>query len=104
MAVIDSLWVQRTAAGTGAIVGALVGIVPGVALARQLCGLAEGDCAGTRLLLGALGAGSGALFGAGIGGQIRRWELHYAGARPAQADVGLGIDCGRVLVRVRLEL
>jgi hypothetical protein len=87
---IDSLWSQRNATGTGAIVGALAVGLPSVYVWHELCELGrEGaGCKGRDLLAvaaaSALTAAAGAALGALIGSSISRWRLRYARPRVSQ--------------------
>lgn len=107
-AMIDSIWVRKTGAGTGALVGAVVVGVPSALFWGSLCGaLSEsgGGCDqwGTVVGLSVAGAGVGALLGAAIGSASSHWQLRYASPRvafrvnplPAQrVGVGLSIRFG----------
>jgi hypothetical protein len=78
LAGIDSVWVSRGHAGTGALVGGLVGAVVGAAaMSGKSCQLGDSNCmvgaslAATGIMLG------GILVGALIGGESKSWELRY---------------------------
>lgn len=78
LAGIDSVWVSRGHAGTGALVGGLLGAVVGVAaISGRSCQLGDSNCiagaslAATGIML------SGVLVGALIGGEAKSWELRY---------------------------
>jgi len=81
-AMVDSLWVRKTGAKTGAIVGAVAIGVPSALFWGALCsGLSEGngcEAWGTVAGLTVAGAGVGALLGAAIGSASSRWQLGYA--------------------------
>jgi hypothetical protein len=110
-AMIDSIWVRKTGAGTGAIIGAVLVGVPSAILWGSLCsGLSDsgGGCDqwGTVIGLSVAGAGAGALLGAAIGSASSHWQLRYAAPRvsfkvnplPAQRlGVGLSIPLGAVI-------
>ena len=75
---IDSVWVGRGHAATGAIVGTLVGIVVGAAaISGKRCSfgddacMSEGYATFSGIWLG------GTLLGALIGGQAKSWDLRY---------------------------
>jgi hypothetical protein len=79
---IDSVWVRRTNAKSGAIIGALVLGVPSAVFWGTFCsaisdgsGCQEG---GTVAGLALAGAGVGALLGAAIGSASSHWQLRYA--------------------------
>ena len=79
MSQVNALFVRGNEAGHGAIVGGIVGGVVfglgGLALEQGLCENANGcSAAGAVIGFGALGAGAGALVGAGIGVLVTRWE------------------------------
>jgi hypothetical protein len=82
LAAIDSLWLRRTKAGTGAWIGAVALGIPSAIYWSWLCtAVAEGTgcdvwgvVAGLTLAGAAVGAGVGALIGSGS----VRWELRYA--------------------------
>jgi hypothetical protein len=78
LAGIDSVWVSRGHAETGALVGGLVGAVVGVAaMSRRSCQFGDNSCvagaslAATGIML------SGGLVGVLIGTGVRSWELRY---------------------------
>ncbi len=80
-AMVDSIWVRKTGAKTGAIVGAVAIGVPSALFWGALCsGLSHGECGewGAVAGLTAAGAGVGALLGAAIGSASSRWQLRYA--------------------------
>ena len=75
---IDSVWVSRGHAGTGALVGGLIGAVVGVAaISGRSCQLGDSNCiagaslAATGIML------SGVLVGALIGDGEKSWERRY---------------------------
>jgi hypothetical protein len=76
---IDTVWIRRPSTGRGAGIGALIG---GLAFGAWTLGFAEGDCdltcaAPFAVGVGLVGAGVGALGGAGVGSQLRSWRrLH----------------------------
>jgi hypothetical protein len=110
-AMIDSIWVRKTGAGTGAIIGAVLVGVPSALLWGSLCsGLSDsgGGCDqwGTVIGLSVAGAGAGALLGAAIGSASSHWQLRYAAPRvsfkvnplPAQRlGVGLSIPLAALI-------
>ena len=78
LAGIDSVWVSRGHAGTGAIVGSLIGAVVGIAaMSGKSCDFADTGCVygaafgATGIMLG------GALLGAIIGDGAKSWQLRY---------------------------
>ena len=76
---IDSVWVRRNHATTGAVVGSLVGAVVGAAvLSGRTCNLSEtNQCLATRTLeLLGFGLGGG-LVGAFVGSQSPSWKPRY---------------------------
>ena len=78
-AAIDSLWVRRSSAKTGAIVVAIPGAILGTALGILANGVGCQDdggdpCPEAIPLLGLAGAATGAVLGAVIGSFIHRWE------------------------------
>jgi hypothetical protein len=110
LAMIDSIWVRKTGAKTGAIVGAVALGVPSALFWGALCtGLSEGEGCGQWGAVAGLtmaGAGVGALLGAAIGSASSRWQLRYASPRvalkvnplPAQRlGVGLSIRLAAVI-------
>lgn len=86
-AMIDSIWVRKTGAKTGAIVGAVAVGVPSALFWGALCtGLNDGgECGqwGAVAGLTVAGAGVGALLGAAIGSVSSHWQLRYAAPRVA---------------------
>lgn len=83
---IDSIWVRRSGAKTGAIVGAVGVGVPSAILWSSLCnGLSDtSDCAqGVVVGLTVAGAAVGALLGAAIGSATSHWQVRYASPRIA---------------------
>jgi hypothetical protein len=78
LAGIDSVWVGRSHASTGAIVGTLVGIVVGAAaISGKSCSFLDNACMteGYATLSGIMLGGT--VLGAIIGGQAKSWELRY---------------------------
>jgi len=75
---IDSVWVSRGHAGTGALVGGLIGVVVAVAaMSGRSCQLGDNNCI-TGASLAATGImASGMLLGAVIGGEAKSWDLRY---------------------------
>lgn len=78
IAEIDSLWVGRSHATTGALVGSLIGLVAGaVAVSGKACQLGDSACLNgayaesTGITLG------GMLLGALIGSGTRSWQLRF---------------------------
>jgi hypothetical protein len=109
-AMIDSIWVRKSGAGTGAIIGAVVVGVPSALFWGALCtGLSEGDgCPqwGAVAGLTMAGAAAGALLGTAIGSASSHWQLRYAAPRVAfkvnplpdqRLGVGLSIPLGAVI-------
>lgn len=78
LAGIDSVWVSRGHATTGALVGGLVGAFVGIAaLSGRGCQVGDNNCiAGASLEATGIML-SGVLVGALIGGAARSWELRY---------------------------
>lgn len=81
LADVDTIWAARRAIAKGAVIGAGVGGVGlgaiAVVMVRGLCDSVDGcreDYVPAFLGWGALGAGSGAALGAGLGAVFRRWE------------------------------
>jgi hypothetical protein len=72
---IDSVWIRRSKAKSGAGLGAMIGGVVGALLAGRTLGL--GDATGVAMGA-ATGAGVGAMSGASFGGRRTRWELFSA--------------------------
>jgi hypothetical protein len=75
---IDSVWVSKGHAATGAVAGGLIGLLVGAAtISGRRCELGDSGCiAGasaeaTGIML------AGALLGALIGGASRSWQLRY---------------------------
>jgi hypothetical protein len=108
-AMIDSIWVRKTGASTGAIVGAVAVGVPSALFWGALCtGLSDGECGqwGAVAGLTMAGAGVGALLGAAIGSAATHWQLRYGTPRVAlkvdplpahRLGVGLSIRLGPVI-------
>jgi hypothetical protein len=78
LAGIDSVWVSRGHAATGALVGALLGTAVGIAATSGTsCQLGDDSCTtaaslrATGIILG------GVLVGALIGGGAKSWDLRY---------------------------
>lgn len=102
---LDSLWVRRSRAGTGAWIGALALGVPSAIFWTTFCNaLAEGtgcdafDVVGALTLAGAaVGAGAGAL----IGSASHHWVLRYARSRTSPPS-RLGPRGGRVDLGVKV--
>jgi hypothetical protein len=103
---IDSLWVRRTRAGTGAWIGAAVLGVPSALFWGWVCtAVAEGTgCDEWDLVVGltlagaAVGAGAGAL----IGSRSVRWEFSYA--RPRGSALRVRPGHGELRFGVRLHM
>ena len=77
---VTGVWVRGRHTKLGAILGGLAGLGAGLFLAAIVNSACEVDC--TRvdkvyLVMGALGAGSGALPGALIGAAIPRWKRRF---------------------------
>jgi hypothetical protein len=109
-AMIDSIWVRKTGAQTGAIVGAVAVGVPSALFWGALCtGLSDGgECGqwGAVAGLAMAGAGVGALLGAAIGSASSHWQLRYASSPVAlkvdplpahRLGIGLSIQLGPVI-------
>jgi hypothetical protein len=78
LAGIDSVWVSRGHAATGALVGTLIGAIVAVAvLSGKTCELSYSDCITSRSaqLTGIML--SGTVLGAAIGGGAKSWQLRY---------------------------
>ena len=86
-AMVDSLWVRKTGAKTGALIGAVVVGVPSALFWGALCSMDGGsissECGGAVVGLTVAGAGVGALLGAAIGSAATRWQLRYASPQVA---------------------
>ena len=88
---IDTLWVRRSVVKKGAVIGAVFpGVVYGVLLASLMRCDIFGPCYNGVAGAARMGAGFaggvslGALYGAGIGTLVRRWDRRYpAPAAPA---------------------
>lgn len=82
---VDSLWVRRSAAATGAVVGAIVLAIPAGLLAAYIAWAdneANPNSDAPAVIAGVvIGAGVGALIGAAIGSGIKRWQLHWGRSR-----------------------
>lgn len=82
LSMIDSIWVRKTGAKTGAFIGALVVGLPSALILSSLCsGLSEtGECGQPGAVVGLTlaGAAGGALLGAAIGSASSHWQLRYA--------------------------
>jgi hypothetical protein len=75
---IDSVWVGRNHATTGALVGGLVGgVVGAAAISGKTCQLGDQTCLSGAYLESALITLGGILFGALIGGGVRSWQLRF---------------------------
>jgi len=78
---IDSLWVRGRATRGGTKIGAVVGGALLFLFGAAWCtALNEGICDQWGLVgvYSVVGAGTGALIGAGIGGLVPRWQLRFA--------------------------
>ncbi len=103
---IDSLWLRRSKAGTGAWKGAMALGIPSCLLSINACiGASEGQgcdawgiVAGLTLAGAAVGAGVGAL----IGAESKRWELQYARPRASGLRQGRGASTLRLGLRLPL--
>lgn len=75
---IDSVWVSKGHATTGALAGALIGALVGVAaISGRSCQLGDSGCfAGASAESAGIMLG-GVLLGALIGGESRSWQLRY---------------------------
>ena len=108
-AMIDSIWVRKTGAKTGAIVGAVAVGVPSALFWKAMCNLAgDGECGqwGAVAGLTVASAGVGALLGAAIGSASSHWLLRYGSPRVAlkvdplpahRLGVGFSIRLGPVI-------
>jgi len=109
-AMIDSIWVRKSGAKTGALIGSVLVGVPSAILLGSLCSTFSdgGGCDqwGTVIGVSVVGAGAGALLGALIGSASSHWQLRYAAPRvtfkvhplPAQRlGVGLSIPLSAVI-------
>jgi hypothetical protein len=75
---IDSVWVSRGHAGTGAVVGVLIGAVVGVAaVSGRSCASLDINCAAGAYLTATAIMLSGGLVGALIGDGAKSWDLRY---------------------------
>ncbi len=75
---IDSVWVARSHAATGALVGGLIGSVVGlVAISGKSCPLGDNGCLGGAYLESAGITLGGLLVGALIGSGTKSWQLRY---------------------------
>lgn len=103
VAAIDSIWLRKRAAGTGALIGGIVGGAGLAALGADVCiGLGEGSfgsCGGTVIIVGLVGAAGGALLGAGIGSLVTRWRL--LDATNITVSLGPGATSPTFAARVR---
>lgn len=107
-AMIDSIWVRKTGAKTGAIVGAVAVGVPSALVWEAFCNLAgDGECGQWAAVAGltVASAGVGALLGAAIGSASSHWQLRYPSPRVAlkvaplparRLGIGLSIRLGPV--------
>jgi len=109
-AMIDSIWVRKSGAKTGALIGSVLVGVPSAILLGSLCSTFSdgGGCDqwGTVIGVSVVGAGAGALLGALIGSASSHWQLRYAAPRvafkvnplPAQRlGVGLSIPLSALI-------
>ena len=99
---IDSLWLRRTSAGRGAIIGGIVLGATSVAFWTWACyEMSEGNGChewGYVVGLSAGGAAIGALLGAGIGSLFPRWQpLHH----PVTLALGVGKSSLKAGARMR---
>lgn len=75
---IDSVWVGRDHATTGALVGGLIGLVAGaVAVSGKTCQLGDSACLSGAYLESAGITLGGILLGALIGSRTRSWQLRF---------------------------
>jgi hypothetical protein len=75
---IDSVWVGRNHATTGALVGGLVGgVVGAAAISGKTCQLGDQTCLSGAYLESAAITLGGLLLGALIGGGVRSWQLRF---------------------------
>jgi len=78
LAGIDSVWVTRGHAATGAIVGALIGAVVGVTvMSGKTCQLGDSGCLVGRSAALTVIMLSGTLLGTAIGSETKSWQLRY---------------------------
>ena len=75
-AMVDSLWVRRSRAMTGALIGGVALGAPSALLWSSAC--SSDECGGLAAILTAAGTGAGVLLGAVIGAASSRWQLRYA--------------------------
>jgi hypothetical protein len=78
---LQALWVRKRATKEGAVIGAITGAVFGIGVAFYVdkyvgtdCRSCEPDPLEVGLVLGASGAGAGAVVGAAIGFLVQRWS------------------------------
>jgi hypothetical protein len=85
VAMVDSLWVRKSGAKTGAIIGAVVVGVPSALFWGALLGSLDSGSGyeGIAVGLTVAGAGVGALLGAALGSASTRWQLRYASPQVA---------------------
>jgi hypothetical protein len=83
-AMVDSLWVRKTGAQTGAIIGAVAIGVPSAIFWGAVCNM-DGGCGQWGVVAGltVAGAGVGAVLGGVVGSFSSRWQLRYASPRVA---------------------
>lgn len=100
---IDTLWVRRRATGRGALIGGIVVGGASFGLLVLVCrAIGEGEecnAWGTVIGLTAVGAGGGALLGAGIGSLIPRWQR----VDPQRITVSLDADTRRLSIAARIH-
>jgi hypothetical protein len=78
IAQIDSVWVSRNHATTGALVGGLIGGgVGAVAASGKTCQLGDGACLTGAYLESVVITLGGALLGALVGSGTRSWQLRF---------------------------
>jgi hypothetical protein len=78
IAQIDSVWVGRNRARTGAIVGGLIGGVAGVvAVSGKTCQVGDSACLSGGILESTVITVGGLLLGALIGSGTRSWQLRF---------------------------
>lgn len=75
-AMVDSLWVRKSGAKTGALIGAVALGVPTAVLFSS--GWSSDEWRGLTVIVTAAGTGAGVLLGAVIGSTTSRWQLRYA--------------------------
>jgi len=102
---IDSLWVRRSGARKGAVIGGLALGIPSAAFWAWACTVgSEGRCRAWHLVAGltVAGAAVGAGVGAAIGSASVRWQLRYV--RSPSRDATRLPSADRALLTVSIPL